>query len=183
MKIFGIPTCKKVVFLDIDGVLCTSRTMLIGHDHRFDPIGVAMLRRLFDDHPDWRIVMSSTWRMFGGAGAVLRSHGLMNTHQDEATGQDPKMFRSNEIQAWLDAHPEVEHYLIIDDEEGDIVGEHKKHLVKTSMMNGILMEHWIELDKRMKAIAAIEANLCKVCGKARRMGSFDHCGGPNCIPF
>lgn len=44
--------------------------------------------------------------------------------------------RGSEIKEWLDAHPEVTNYVIIDD-DNDMLDEQEPHFVQTSWYDGI----------------------------------------------
>lgn len=145
----------KILFLDIDGVLCTHRTMMQRHPGTwvFDPVGIGLLQRLFTDFEGWKIVMSSTWRFSGGAGAVLRSHGLMNVHSDHATPRRlPDQTRGLEIQEWIDAHNGISAYLILDDEISDISPYHSSEIiVQTEHEYGITYKNYERMRRIMEA--------------------------------
>lgn len=47
-----------------------------------------------------------------------------------------KRYRGEEIQMWLDEHPEVTNYVIIDD-DNDMLDSQESHLVQTSWYDGI----------------------------------------------
>lgn len=118
----------KVIFLDIDGVL---NVISQGHDEYG-----SLFHKHFEDNlrhiieqTGAKIVISSTWRMSGLkqmqamwkhrnlAGEVIdctpHCAQLVNAqkfkHYDEVE-------RGHEIQEWLDEHPEVTNYVILDDD-------------------------------------------------------------------
>ena len=65
------------------------------------------------------------------------------------TGQNSKDARGGEIQDWLDAHPAVTQYVILDDDTADIIGSYttKKHpnnFVHTPFKHGLQDKHVAE---------------------------------------
>lgn len=123
----------KIIFLDIDGVLCTRRSHLSygkegGIWHEWDPIACNAVRR--SCLKGCRIVVSSTWRFHEeDLWPMMESHGLkefvyfpdwktpdMGRLMLDATW-DSKIskIRGNEIEDWLCRHPEVSSYKILDD--------------------------------------------------------------------
>ena len=51
------------------------------------------------------------------------------------------MNRGNEIKNWLENHPDIQNYLIIDD-EANILEEQKEHFVQTDINEGLTEEHY-----------------------------------------
>lgn len=139
-----------IIFLDIDGVLCTANTsnhdvydiqdQLIprqraGHS-TFDPIAIAYLNRLCET-TGARVVVSSSWRNDDDVPHILRRVGFAGTfHPDWRTpyikgGHSYRARRGREIAAWLLNHPDITRYVIIDD-DGDMLPEQRAHFVQTS---------------------------------------------------
>jgi hypothetical protein len=106
-----------VLFLDIDGVLNQSdtKTRLDGWVG-IDPRNVKILNRLVETiNPV--IILSSTWRYMTGLKKTedhLIEMGFVGKLSDATPGQDDKA-RGLEIQEWLDGHPDVKKFAIIDD--------------------------------------------------------------------
>jgi hypothetical protein len=109
----------RVVFLDIDGVLVTSRSILAGLEPpRFDPVACGLLTWVVEG-ADARIVVSSAWRegrTRDEMAEILRNAGLpvARLHEDWAT---PELGgpRGAEVLAWIAAHPEVRRWCVLDD--------------------------------------------------------------------
>ena len=136
----------RVLFLDIDGVINCSRTAVAfgGYpfkvdDHRFDQVALALIRKLCENG-EISICLSSSWR-----------HGA-DLHEMSA-GFDLPIFdktpsltgtRGSEIQRWLDSHPEVEEWAIIDD-DGDMLDSQRLRFVHTSHHNGMMWEDFCKL--------------------------------------
>jgi hypothetical protein len=124
---------KKIIFLDIDGVVVNRRSLT---ELRNLPRGmegrpsvpyaaakecIEPLNAIFDAHSDARLVISSTWRLDNNLKRI--------THIFEAWGiripiltptwKTPRLIaqsRGKEIQAWMDEHGVPESFVILDDD-------------------------------------------------------------------
>lgn len=142
-----------VVFLDIDGVLCTSRAVYgmsprISHVQRtLDPVGVQFFNRLAQVYQhsarDLRFVMSSTWRRDrdNDARDLLLMAGLeVRWHADWRT---PVKFsarpRGEEIEEWLETNEDNPPHLfvIVDDDSFDLTQFQKTRLVCPNSDDGL----------------------------------------------
>jgi hypothetical protein len=101
----------KVLFLDIDGVLNSRSTTSFKNSlWPYDPYMAFMVGKIQLD-TGCEIVLSSSWRWSeDGVAAVRKLVNLLDI--------TPKLnlSRGEEIQAWLDKHPEVTAYAILDDD-------------------------------------------------------------------
>ena len=151
----------KVLFLDIDGVLC----LRTSHYQYFDKVCCDRIKLILEK-TGAKIVVSSTWR---------RGHTLQSLKELMARGYDLEVFESEErveiekagafnseviigmtpvlnieytnpetpygrgveISAWLLEHPEITQYVVIDDDRLDIIVPHKDFLVQTDTRIGI----------------------------------------------
>lgn len=138
----------KVLFLDIDGVLNSVQSCMFYNEKGYDNGGLSVrdpkfceyacmhLRNLLKEIPELKIVVSSTWRS-GRSAEELQD--LLSSSAGLPAGvvvaKTPKSDgpRGLEIMAWLSEHPEVERYVILDDD---------------SDMQGCL-EHLIQTDSRV----------------------------------
>lgn len=137
----------KVLFLDIDGVLnsdATTRKTGTGWDF-VDDIHIERLKRILDA-TGAKVVLSSTWR-------YDRDEPKLNSDflelQDYLKQFDIEFYdytpnsnpyqRGLEIQEWLDEHPEVEQFVILDDR--DDMEPCMDHLVQTIQHDALLDEH------------------------------------------
>lgn len=122
----------KIIFLDIDGVVNCSST---AQRHRgaigIDPYMAFLVARIAE-RTNAEIVLSSTWRLWPDS-------------REEVTQQvgrfidvTPKLQtgRGAEIQAWLDGHPEVTRYAILDDDT-DILPSQQDNWFRTYWEKGI----------------------------------------------
>ena len=139
---------KKIVFLDIDGVLNTMQwhsdlkkdTPKDDFGYAFDPVAVANLAHIIEE-TGAVIVISSSWKMRRLPGFVLDI--TPNTLSDEVlrTANLDEMnlgvCRGNEIKEWLSRHEgEASNYVIIDDFD-DLLPEQEDHAVLTDSWIGI----------------------------------------------
>jgi hypothetical protein len=104
----------KVIFLDIDGVLNCKKT----RNPRDFPyiVETKLLRRLTSllEKCSAKVVLSSTWR-YDPIGVIAAKHwGIPFI---DVTPDLPKRPRRDEIVAWLKRHPEVERFVVIDDDD------------------------------------------------------------------
>lgn len=135
----------KVIFLDIDGVLNTGeyiaeigkdpeerkvlRATIVNYSKMIDPNASALLN-VITEKTGAKIVVSSTWRIlhpWDDLVWMLRNRGVTGDLLDKTPkrGRD----RGHEIGMWLDKHPEVTHFVILDDD--DDIDPYEAHHVKT----------------------------------------------------
>ena len=144
----------KVIFLDVDGVLNSKEFIMSQHingKRKGGIIGTSdeMMDRLqtIVKESGAIIVMSSSWRGGFMAGNehfeknITKPFAKRNMFITDITPRDRNMERGLEIKAWLDKHPEVERFIILDDEEFDIHEHYPKQLVKTDWKIGLQDQH------------------------------------------
>lgn len=122
----------RIIFLDIDGVLNYASqgegSILKGEEtfaSYFSPtyINTKNLLSIYQAYPNTRIVISSTWGdhliHFGIWECLLYNavhhEAVMRVHFDTVTPKKFSQSRENEILTWLRKHPEVNHFVILDD--------------------------------------------------------------------
>lgn len=139
----------RVLFLDIDGVLNSHRTVvaLNGYPHdvtpaglaQFDMVAVALLRGLCKVG-DIKVVLSSTWRLDPNWKDIGPALGL------PIISCTPSLVgpRGKEIEAWLNHHPEVDGYVILDD-DADMLPEQMPRFVKTLHEDGMTWLPFVKL--------------------------------------
>src|SRR4051812_13326145 len=129
----------KVIFLDFDGVLNSQGSFLYEGRRRKEwkiqgvkgPVNqtlcnvcTANFQYILDTYPEAKIVISSTWRTIFSIAelqGILSEYHVDHSRIIGATPQDRLAGnRGHEIQWWLDKHPEVTHYIIIDDNDWGI---------------------------------------------------------------
>ena len=147
----------KVIFLDIDGVLNSEQfweeqtqsfryTAALNEGKtddeisvvaNFDPVAVEWLNYIVAK-TDAEIVVSSTWRSDYNIQFKLRYAGIKKPMYG-ITPFSKDRHRGTEIKKWLDDHPEVTHYVIIDD-DNDMLDEQLNNFVQTSWAEGLNKE-------------------------------------------
>lgn len=150
---------KKIVFLDIDGVICTPDDYAENRADdglpRFNPERVKLLN-LLCALPETEVVISSTWRHFMGKEELerrLREAGFDGTiHCDWCTpdlkrGREP---RGAEIERWLQDHPEVDRAIILDDETDFFEGQ---PVVQTDTRHGLNRD---DIQRAVRMILGLE---------------------------
>jgi len=142
---------KKVIFLDIDGVLNTEQTdirliekygeskyekyLYDDYGRIFDDNAVKALRKIIDK-TNAQIVISSTWRVRGLT--FLNSLWKKRNMPGKIIGITPSLrleSRGEEIAEWMRRNP-VDKYVIIDDNK-DILLEQGLNFVKTRWEMGL----------------------------------------------
>jgi hypothetical protein len=148
----------RIIFLDMDGVLCTTRAhyaqgYLNMPNHGFmdalDREGIGMLNKFNAEHPDVIYVLSSTWRKHHTKKEMEEwlkdKYGWNGKFHDDWRTDDGGPIRGNEIQRWLDKH-QVDNYLILDD-SSDMLPEQQYHFIHTDDYNGISFENYEHMEK------------------------------------
>lgn len=141
----------KILFLDFDGVITIPPTWNIKTDK------IKFIKKIVDS-TGAKIVVSSSWRC-GCPPTIKETVDKMIGHPKRcpqnrminwlidnlydctpcySTEQYKLPFggRGGEIQAWLNAHPDVENYVILDD-DGDMDDSQLFHFVQTNYEDGI----------------------------------------------
>lgn len=123
----------KILFLDIDGVV-NSRlsTDFRNNLYPIDPYMAFLVGRI-QLQTGCEVVLSSSWR--------LHPDGIQKVRESIVDVLDKTPYlggpRGNEIKWWLDNHPEVEKYAILDD-DSDFYPD--QHLFKTTFEEGLTDE-------------------------------------------
>lgn len=168
----------KVIFLDIDGVVNSVRSMIALHDeyiaswgvseenarnkllrNHIDPMAVKLLNRITD--LGVKYVISSSHRKLYRDLDKLREHiaGLGLTGEViGATGDDPRGFRGNEIAEDLNNYGNcITHWCIVDDSD-DMLESQLPYFVHVDADNGLSLQDYkdikriLELEDEFKTI-------------------------------
>ena len=136
----------KVIFLDFDGVITIPPKWYIKADK------LKYIKQIVDT-TGAKIVISSSWRMKSVEETIEKIIGrpkrcprnkmlnwfINNLYDVTPWCADKKYYktgRGGEIQTWLDNHPEVNNYVILDD-DGDMMDQQLFHFVQTNYEDGI----------------------------------------------
>lgn len=132
---------KRILFLDIDGVLNSVKTCLAHGDYPhelteregFDWVAIKLLQRLCDSE-GVQIVLSSTWRKWNKPSEFAATFDLPVIDSTPILHTE----RGHEIQAWLDANEDVEQYVILDD-DADMLDSQQERFVRTDPNEGLTL--------------------------------------------
>ena len=119
-----------------------------------DERAICQLRRIVET-TGAEIVLSSSWRWYKDQRNTV--HKQLKRKNIDFIDTTPieitiKMSRADEINAWLEKHPEIDNYVILDDEE---IKDIKliPHLVRTTFKHGLTR------DKAEQAIKILKGEL------------------------
>lgn len=156
-----------ILFLDIDGVLCSSRSAValggLPQDFSpesvrlFDPCALGLVRQVCND-TQCSIVLSSSWRIrhdwremkrvlelpLIGATPDGKSLRTSDSRTPPWLDSEIEFVRGHEIAAWLMANGSPDRYAILDDEPDAGVG-HAGKFVQTRFENGMQWQHYQRL--------------------------------------
>lgn len=153
-----------IVFLDIDGPMIPVRAFFLPNQTRpasiFDPCATGMLLKLLQESSA-KIVISSTWGQFGKdrCEELLAKNGIDPSylHEDWVTPRKMSSARYHEIKWWLDKHPEVTHYVAIDDE--DLPIDWITNAVKCDGAEGFSLRNFKECEVALGIVGGDEVDL------------------------
>lgn len=147
------PNKRKVLFLDVDGVIATGKRREETHSfphgklteekrHLFDPDAVNQLHRVYEE-TGCGIVLSSTWRRFTRPQSFMYFFNLPVFDRTPIHNHDGAC-RGGEIKEWLDKQNSVgegrpTHYAIVDD-DSDMLEEQLPFFVQTDFYHGLTTE-------------------------------------------
>ena len=156
----------KVIFLDFDGVITTVAS------HWCLSLEKMQLVKQIVDSTDAKIVISSSWRKYtleetigsitatgrpfvkqvpflmpnDVVGVTARMYAFKHGHAESHF----RVFRGVKIKQYLDEHPEIENYVILDD-CSDMLLSQKDHFIKTDSEKGISKK---DVEKAIKILSA-----------------------------
>lgn len=125
------------MFLDIDGVLNGYNIYQSNRPYplsEFNEEKVEILNSLFDEMPEIKLVLSSSWRFFDGIENIIRESGI----KKELFSVTPYSIinRGDEVKQWLKNFDGEYKYCIVDDID-DFDEDQKNNIVFTDPNIGI----------------------------------------------
>ena len=122
---------SRALLLDIDGVLTTTSTPDMSLDREL----LRRFRSLIDRCPPLSVVLSSDWRL------VPELLTLVRREIDicDITPDLPGRSRGEEVALWLNRHPVIQTFVILDDRD-DFTPEQLPQLVRTTLNRGLTPE-------------------------------------------
>lgn len=157
----------KILFLDIDGVLNSYRSIAAGYKLQnctslmremqlgiaksagFDPTAVNLLKHAQHDI-GFKIVISSTWRFSCN---INHFHQIFDLYDWDTTSiiiditPSTDTIRGDEIALWLRNNPEIESYVILDDST-DFLKEQIENCVFTKFEEGLTYATFTEIYRK-----------------------------------
>ena len=141
---------RKIIFLDIDGVLNSVDSMISFqscNEYALDKVSIGLLKSLCAI-TGAEIVVSSTWRMGRDKKDFMEIFSLHDWLDFPYIGRtrvlDTYQYnRGNEIQDWLNANIDQVDYIIIDD-DSDMLPEQLERFVHVSSVNGFRSKHYCQ---------------------------------------
>lgn len=129
----------KVIFLDVDGVLNTIRSVGIFGSGYLCEKSILLIRHIVD-RTDAKIVLSSTWRKYPESKELLeqslKNHELSIYDFTPIISLDFPTPRNEEIKLWLEANPIDDFVILDDDPRANIDG----HFFRVNEDTGITIE-------------------------------------------
>jgi hypothetical protein len=148
----------RIVFLDFDGVMIPERAYWIEGQTRpvtkFDPVAVSLINRLCKK-ASAKVVIVSSWRRTTLASIPedLKKHLITEGIKEEHIHEDhscPFKFSSNkysDVSFWLEEHPWVKEYIIIDDDLNNEVGSsHQGRIIDPDFLEGFIYKHYLRAE-------------------------------------
>lgn len=127
----------KILFLDADGVVNCQSTFVSATDGwAVDPYMALLVDRI-KEATGCKVVLSSSWRNALLGRQMFKEK--VTDFIDWTPGATQYNNRGEEIQAWLDKHPEVDRYAIIDDDP-HMLDSQSPNFFKTSFLTGLTDE-------------------------------------------
>lgn len=157
----------KILFLDIDGVLNSYRSIAAGYQFYncsslmrelqlgtaksagFDPTAVNLLKQAQQDI-GFKIVISSTWRFSFN---IKHFHQIFDLYDWDTTSiiiditPSTDTIRGDEIALWLRNNPEIDSYVILDDST-DFLKEQLDRCVFTKYEEGMTYAAFVEIYRK-----------------------------------
>lgn len=147
---------RLVLFLDFDGVLNSEasfrweiRKKTAQVNNTLSPIACSNLQYVLDKCPELKIVISSTWRLLHTMDelkAKLAEYGVDSSRVIDQTPNTFSRHRGREIGMWLEDHPEVERFVVLDDDrdahvfdDGNPDNPQRSLSVQTDWFDGLLI--------------------------------------------
>lgn len=127
----------KVLFLDVDGVLNDKLTPVMD-GWPLDSHKVFLIHRLLEA-TDAKVVLSSAWRHSELGVEKIKEALFPHELLDTTSRTSRELIRGEVIKEWLMAHPEVERYAILDDDD-DMLNSQMPNFFQTSWEEGLTEE-------------------------------------------
>lgn len=140
----------KILFLDWDGVANKRGTpvLMVGDILTMADPELVYRLNLIVDRTECELVLSSSWRHAPDWREAMKASGIVKPLLDRTPRYssctkygitEDELCRGHNIQDWLDDHPEVEKYAILDD-SSDMLASQMPNFFKTETEDGLTQE-------------------------------------------
>jgi hypothetical protein len=145
----------KIIFLDIDGVINPWRCEK-DSSGRFGKIALENFNLILETAPETSVVITSTWRYHYTLSQLKKFFNEAGLNPDRIFDITPDLRRDEgmikhypgrdeEIKAWLNIHPEVEKFAIIDDVDREQMEGLEDHFFRTEFDQGLTREQSLKI--------------------------------------
>lgn len=142
---------RKIIFLDIDGVLNSVDSMIAFqscNEYALDKVSIGLLKSLCEI-TGADIVVSSTWRMGRDKKDFMEIFSLHDWHNFPYVGQTrildmARYNRGYEIKEWLSMYSDRNGEYIIIDDDSDMLPEQLDRFIHVSSVNGFRSKHYCQ---------------------------------------
>jgi len=148
----------KIIFTDFDGVLNSEasfryedRRKILHVNETLSHIACSNLQYILDQDADVRLVISSTWRKIFSMEKIKNILNSYGVNPSRILDKTPAVFsgdRAHEINLWLQDHPNVTKFVILDD-DSDVLNmkDPRGHIFQTTPEDGLLFKQAKQIAK------------------------------------
>lgn len=140
----------KIIFLDIDGVLNSTRSLIANggygsifdHDSwkELDPVAVKLISHVAKETGS-DIVLSSSWRILANKKDIIAFQDFLGVSIIDVTPQSKDDTRGEEIKQWLEnCKEDIDAFCIVDD-DSDMLPEQEGNFVQTDERIGLTWQN------------------------------------------
>lgn len=155
----------RVIFLDFDGVLNSEASLRMEirkkakekNDVRINEtlchLSCSNFQFILESVSDVKVVIISTWRLLFPIDWLKNRLSFYGIDSSRVIGVTPSVvsgYRGQEIKQWLDAHPDVTDFVIVDDASD--MEPYTDNLVQTSWKTGLLLPQAEEVITRFNVV-------------------------------
>lgn len=152
----------KVIFLDFDGVLNSEASVRMEQRKktprimdRLSEVACSNLQYILEQDSSVKLVISSDWRKYHSLvelDNILHSYGVHNARILGFTPAKMSSSRASEIRMFLDEHPNITKFVVIDDNESVLgVEDPRGHIFLTDPSDGLLFKQARQIAKIFRA--------------------------------
>ena len=152
----------KVIFLDFDGVLNSEASFRFEQrrkspriQDKLSEVACSNLQYILEQDSDVKLVISSDWRKYHSLvelDNILHSYGVQGARIIGFTPAKMSSSRSSEIRMFLDDHPNITKFVVIDDDDSVLsIQDPRGHIFLTDSSDGLLFKQARQIAKIFRA--------------------------------